>query len=106
MSHFGALPAAAPCRNLIRRKLKAGLIALREEFIARFNEGAEADMILADWGTAQDLIHGGYIKDLTGLVDVSQFDEAALSTVAGMCRAASRRTRSFRSSTPRRANIF
>jgi arabinogalactan oligomer / maltooligosaccharide transport system substrate-binding protein len=70
-----------PGTNIVEFNLPAG--TMRNEFIARFNEGTEADMILADWDTAQDLIHGGYIKDLTGLVDVSQFDEAALSTVAG-----------------------
>jgi len=67
--------------NIVEFNLPVG--TMRNEFIARFNEGTEADMILADWDTAQDLIHGGYIKDLTGLVEVSQFDEAALSTVAG-----------------------
>ena len=70
-----------PGVNIVEFNLPAG--SLRDEFIARFNEGTEADMILADWDSAQDLIHGGYIKELTGLVDVSQFEEAALSTVAG-----------------------
>ena len=70
-----------PGVNVVEFSLPAG--SLRDEFIARFNEGTEADMILADWDTAQDLIHGGYTKELTGLVNVDQLDEAALSTVGG-----------------------
>lgn len=59
---------------------RAGLAA---EFADRSAEGLEPDLILADAGTAQELIAGGFAKELSSLgVDAAAFNAAALSTVS------------------------
>jgi arabinogalactan oligomer/maltooligosaccharide transport system substrate-binding protein len=55
---------------------------LESEFVVRFGEGLEPDLLLTNAATAQELIAAGYVKEISSYgVDVGGFSPAALSTV-------------------------